>query len=561
MIFELNSQTLTILMKMKIYRIIRLSVFLLTFAVVYPICLNTTENSDSDSLYSKNKFFVQTKQELKVSEATGEISIYTGIKSIDEKNNRYKIKKIKKVFEFNNGDEELYYMLGMNRIYVFYTSPDADISEITKDYNSDQNIDYSEPNFIGYSAGVKGTGSNKYSMENIAVPNDEAFSKQWYLRNEGKIMPSSGGRAKVGADINMLKAWDIELGSDEIVIAILDSGINDDSPDLKGRLWVNKKEIPNNGKDDDRNGYIDDVKGWDFAYDDKANRDGFGHGTNIASTIGATMNNVYGFAGLNSKSKLMNCKNLSDENSGEYEWWSKSIKYAVDNGARIINMSEGGVDYSKTLKAAVDYAINKNVFIAAAMMNKANNKDYYPAAYKGVFAVGATDTDDKRCKKFTWGGGSCWGKHIKVVAPGNKIYGVDYNDYDNLDSYWSGTSQSTAIVSALASLLLSQNTSRTPEDLADIICSTSKDGVGDPREDTDGWDEYMGYGRIDCYSALTYSGVPEKVKEKENKTEKEDVYIKEEETESDNHGAKSVPQNKSEEKKRKVEEVGPAKRK
>jgi thermitase len=530
--------------------------------ILTPVYINTAENLNDETLFTKNKFFVQTKQELKISEATGEISLMTGIPSLDEKNRKYEIKKIKRVFDLNNGDEKLYYKLGLNRIYVFYIESNQDIISLTLDYNNDLSVDYSEPNFIGTAAGVKGINKNPYKRE-LSVPNDEAFFKQWYLKNDGKITPTSGGRAKVGADINIIKAWDTEQGSDEIIIAILDSGISDDSPDLKGRLWINKNEIPNNGKDDDRNGYIDDYKGWDFAYDDKRNNDGFGHGTNIASTIGATSNNTYGFAGVNSKSKLMNCKNLSDENSGEYEWWARSIKYAVDNGAKIINMSEGGIDYSKTLRSAVEYAVEKNVFIAAAMMNKANNKDYYPAAFKGVFAVGATDTDDKRCKKFTWGGGSCWGKHIKVVAPGNKIYGIDYNDSENLDSYWSGTSQSTAIVSGLASLLLSQNTSRTPEEIQNIIIATAKDVVGDPKEDTEGWDEYMGYGRIDCYSALTYSGEVEKLKDFDNETnkEKENVY-EEEDNNNVNQNAKSKPyNNKGEENKKKKEEVGPAKKK
>jgi thermitase len=528
--------------------------------ILFPIYLNTAENLNSETLYTKNKFFVQTKQELKVSEATGEISILTGIPTLDEKNTKYKIKKIKKLFELNNGDEFLYYELGLNRIYIFYVDTDKDVLSMTSDYNSDLSVEYSEPNFIGNAAGVKGNGNNPYNRE-LSVPNDEAFYEQWYLKNEGKITPSSGGRAKIGADIDIVKAWDIEQGSEDIIIAILDSGISDDSPDLKGRLWINKKEIPNNGKDDDGNGYIDDYKGWDFAYDDKRNTDGFGHGTNIASTIGATTNNTFGFAGINSKSKLMNCKNLSDENSGEYEWWARSIKYAVDNGAKIINMSEGGIDYSKTLKSAVEYAVSKDVIICAAMMNKANNKDYYPAAFKGVFAVGATDTDDKRCKKFTWGGGSCWGKHIKVVAPGNKIYGVDYNDTENLESYWSGTSQSTAMVSALASLLLSQNPSRSPEDIQNIIISTARDEIGDTKEDSKGWDEYMGYGRIDCYLALTFSGEPEKEKEVDYETNKENENINIENDNNDiNNKAKSKPERKGEEKKSKEEEVGPAKR-
>jgi thermitase len=544
---------------MRLVKYIIFSVLLVSNIIFLPVYLNTAENSDNETLFTKNKFFVQTKQELKVSEATGEISVYTGIPTLDEKNKKHSIKKIKRLFELNNGDDNLYYKLGLNRIYIFYINPDKDIQSVTKDYNSDLFVEYSEPNFIGYAAGVKGRGNSPYNGE-LSVPNDEAFFKQWYLKNDGKIIPSSSGRAKVGADIDVTKAWDIEQGSDEIIIAILDSGISDDSPDLKGRLWINKKEIQNNRKDDDGNGYIDDYKGWDFAYDDKNNSDGFGHGTNIASTIGAISNNTYGFAGINPKSKLMNCKNLSDENSGEYEWWARSIKYAVDNGARVINMSEGGVDYSKTLKSAVDYAIEKGVFIAAAMMNKANNKDYYPAAFKGVFAVGATDTDDKRCKKFTWGGGSCWGKHIKVMAPGNKIYGVDYNDVENLDSYWSGTSQSTAMVSALASLLISQNPSRTSEEIQDIIIATAQDGIGDTREDTPGWDEYMGYGRIDCYLALTFDGDMKNVKEIKNENNDMNKEDYDEYNSNDNQKAKSKPQQKGEIKRQK-EEIGPAKRK
>jgi subtilisin family serine protease len=126
----------------------------------------------------------------------------------------------------------------------------------------------------------------------------------------------------------------------------------------------------------------------------------------------------------------------------------------------IINMSEGGSDYSKTLKTAIDYAIEKDIMVCAAMMNKGDDQDYYPASFKGVFAIGATDTDDNRCLRFTWGGGSCWGKHISVVAPGNKIYGLDYENIHSYESMWSGTSQSTAIVSGIASLLLAQKPSR-----------------------------------------------------------------------------------------------------
>lgn len=481
---------------------------LIILLLLFPLYIfsqsNASENKAKNSFVS-HKFFVKTKTQLKVSEATGKIPLTTGIKSIDLKNQKYQIKEIKKLFNLNNGNAELYYKLGMDRIYVFYLYPNHshDIINIIQDYSKDDFVEFSEPVFIGEAGGKR--DYDYYFRNRNLIPNDEMFYLQWYLKNDGKIKPTSGDEAKIGADINMVNAWDIETGSFDVIVGIMDSGIRFGHPELMGRIWINKNEVPNNNIDDDKNGYIDDVYGWDFAYDDNMPDDGFGHGTNIAGIIGANSNNTIGFAGINFKCKLMICQNLSDENSGEYEWWAKSVKYAVDNGAKIINMSEGGEDYSKVLKVAVDYAIANDVLIVAAMMNKGNNKSYYPAAYPGVMAVGATDTDDNRCKRFTWGGGSCWGKHISVVAPGNKIYGLDYIDVNRFDISWSGTSQSTAIVSGLASLLLSQDKNRKSSDIKQIIIRTAKDKVGDPQEDKPGWDEYYGYGRVDAYLALSYS--------------------------------------------------------
>lgn len=489
-------------------KIIYLFPLLIVFLML-PLKLETHINNQS-GLYSKYKFFVKTKSDLKVSEATGKISLQTGIESMDEKIDKYHIKDIKKVFRLNNGNPVIYSKYGMSRIYVFTIDENkgefSNIEEIVNNFSKDKEVEFSEPNYIGFSAGVKGT-SDLNSIKNILnqnEPNDEMFYKQWYLKNNGSLSPTSGGNAKVGADIKILNTWEIETGSEEVIVAILDSGIKDDHPDLKEKIWINKEEIPGNGFDDDNNGYIDDYKGWDFAYDDRRPEDGFGHGTNIATVIGASTDNLLGFSGINKRCKLMNSKNLNADNTGEYEWWSESIKYSVDNGARIINMSEGGDDYSRVLQTAINYAQDNNVLIVAAMMNKGDGRNYYPASLEGVFAVGATDTDDNRCRKFSWGGGSCWGKHIAVVAPGNKIYGLDFeNDY-NFEVFWSGTSQSTAIVSGIASLLLSQNKLRSAEEIKRIIKLSSKDLVGDPREDKPGWDKYYGYGRVDSYAALSF---------------------------------------------------------
>ena len=489
-------------------KLIYIAILIISVQLFSAIAVNSEENEKLN--YKTEKVIVKTKKELKISEATGKISTRTGIPSLDKKIEDYKVNKIEPVFKQNNGDADLFEKLGMGRIYVFYfdTYNSKTVDKAVKDFSSESDVEFSEPVFIGEAAGKK-------ELKLSFMPNDEMFSKQWYLNNEGQIAPTGRGNAKIGADINMVNAWDIEKGSEDIIVAILDSGIKDDHPDLRSRMWINKEEIPDNGIDDDDNGYIDDYKGWDFAYDDNTPTDGFGHGTNIASVIGCSTNNVIGFAGINQKSRLMNCKNLSSNNNGEYIWWAASVKYAVDNGAQIINMSEGGSDFSKTLKTAIDYATAKNVLVCAAMMNKGDDQDYYPASFKGVFAIGATDTDDNRCLRFTWGGGSCWGKHISVVAPGNKIYGLDYESITSYESMWSGTSQSTAIVSGIASLLLSQKPSRTAAEIKEIIISTAKDQVGDSREDKPGWDKYYGYGRVDAYSALTYGYMPVVTKKKE----------------------------------------------
>jgi len=489
-------------------KLFHLAIFIVFLQLFFSIPTNSEENERLN--YKTEKIIVKTKTELRISEATGKISVQTGIPSLDKKIEAYTINKIEPVFKQNNGDAILFEKLGMSRIYVFYfdTYNSKTVETAVKDFTADNSVEFSEPAFLGEAAGKK-------ELNLSFLPNDEMFSKQWYLNNEGQIAPTGRGNAKIGADINMVNAWDVEKGNDKIIVAILDSGIKDDHPDLRNRMWINTEEIPDNGIDDDNNGYVDDYKGWDFAYDDNVPTDGFGHGTNIASVIGCSTNNIIGFAGINQKCRLMNCKNLSSNNNGEYIWWSQSIKYAVDNGAKIINMSEGGSDYSKTLKTAIDYAIEKDVLVCAAMMNKGDDQDYYPASFKGVFAIGATDTDDNRCLRFTWGGGSCWGKHISVVAPGNKIYGLDYENATSYESMWSGTSQSTAIVSGIASLLLSQKSSRTSEDLKGILTSTTKDQVGDPREDKPGWDKYYGFGRVDAYSALTYGYMPVQTKKKD----------------------------------------------
>jgi len=474
--------------------------------------LRTNENR-SKSRFAKDHFIVKLKKTGNLPAASYNIfqNYENRVEEISTSLN-ISLKKIKKLFPVDlRNNVHLYRKYELETYYVVYLREKTDVKEVCREFEKTDYVDFAEPDFIGESAGVKGFSS---------IPNDEFFSRQWGLHNDGSVKTTLGKTGKIGADMNVIKGWEIETGSDDVIVAILDSGAKLDHPDLTERIWINGYE-EKNGRDDDGNGFIDDINGYNFAYDNPNVRDDGGHGTNISGTVGASTNNATGFAGLDQRCRLMICKNLDEENLGEYSWWSASLYYSANNGAKIINMSEGGYDYSKTLANAVNYAYDAGCLIVASMMNKNNDDQYYPASLPNVMAVGATDTDDSRCREFTWGGGSNWGKHIAVVAPGNRIYGLDYKDNYNYDVYWSGTSQSTAYVSSIASMLLAQDPGRTNKDLKEIITKSAIDRIGDPREDSPGWDKYYGFGRVDLYEALSYGKFPSGKKEvkKNNQTE------------------------------------------
>ncbi len=456
-----------------------------------------TKEDVNKSRYVKNHVIVKLKKQF--TGAAGEIPGTFYVQRIKEISSILGLNadKVKRLFPPTNQNAALCDKYEVETYYVLTTSDQRDIPSVCSDFEKSKFVDFAEPDFIGEAAGVS---SDRLGLKK---PNDEFFSRQWGLYNDGSVKTTTGLNGKPGADMNVLRAWETEQGSENTIIAILDSGVKLDHPELSGRIWVNPKESKN-GRDDDGNGFVDDINGWNFAYDNSNVKDDGGHGSNIAGTIGANTDNSIGYAGIDRHCKLMVCKDLDEENLGEYSWWAAALYYAANNGARAINMSEGGYDYSKTLANAVNFAYDAGCLIMASMMNKNNGDNYYPACLSNVLAVGATETDDGRCRAFTWGGGSNWGKHIAVVAPGNRIYGLDFKDNNNYEVYWSGTSQATAYVTGLASLLISQDPSRTNKDLREIITATAKDGVGDPREDAPGWDEYYGYGRIDMYAALNY---------------------------------------------------------
>ena len=276
-------------------------------------------------------------------------------------------------------------------------------------------------------------------------------------------------------DVDAIKAWDIITGSQEIVIAVIDSGIKLDHPEFVGRL----------------------VAGYDFVNDDDQADDDMGHGTHVAGVIAAALGNGQGVAGVCPNCRLMPVKVLNQNNIGSWSQLAQGILFAVDNGAQVLNLSLGATIPSETLAAAIEYAIEQGVIVVAAAGNNGSDSPFYPAALDGVIAVGATTNTGERWSR------SNYGAYIDLVAPGALIYST-YNDLENMFhgyTYMSGTSMATPFVSGVVGLLLSANSHLTTAQVTDALLAGAED-LG-----TAGWDADFGNGRVSAIGSLTSSSV------------------------------------------------------
>ncbi len=380
-----------------------------------------------------------------------------------------------------------------NYFYVIRFPKGSDIPAIVNAYTATGQVEYAEPDYIGTIAGVEGQK---------VVPNDSFFHKQWDMHNDGSfnVYP-----CKAGVDIDMEDAWTLSQGDSSIVVAIIDAGLRLGHPEFAGRIWHNYAEIPGNGIDDDQNDFVDDYTGWNFAYENNDPTDDQSHGTNVTGILGASGNNNIGYAGMDWNCKLMIVKAIDSTGTGQTSWWTDGVYYAVDKGARVISMSLVGGEFTYAMQDAINYALSSNVVIVAAEGNLNTDAPQYPAAYTGVIAVGATDAVDHRVVHFYWdtvSSGSSYGNNLSVMAPGSYIYGLSNKSDTDYTQFGGGTSQATPHVSGLAALILAKEPQLTPAEVKSIIETTAIDKVGDPAEDTTGYDKYYGHGRINAYHAL-----------------------------------------------------------
>lgn len=364
-------------------------------------------------------------------------------KKIDNPEN---LKQLQKQFSFEVQDT---FPLTQIQLVKFHT--DINMKELIQKLNKIPNIEYAEPNYIVYPA---------------ASSNDGYYNYLWGLKNIGQNIQGSVGIPNI--DINVEKAWTKTEGSPNITIGIIDTGIDINHPDLKNNIWKNPGEIPGDGIDNDKNGYIDDIYGWDFVNNNNSVYDGTGdsHGTHVAGTIAAAKNNTIGVAGVAPKVKVMSLKFLGN-NGGTISNAIKAIEYAKNKGVKITNNSWGGGGFSQTLYSAIQQS--NSLFIAAAG-NNGNNTDQtpmYPAAYNlsNILSV-ASITNKGSLSSF-----SNYGKtSVDVAAPGTDILSTLPN---NSYGFYSGTSMATPHVSGVAALIQSAYPSYSPIEIKNKIMNNT----------------------------------------------------------------------------------------
>ncbi len=306
------------------------------------------------------------------------------------------------------------------------------------------------------------------------TPDDTQLSQQWYLDQ-----------------ISVYDAWDETTGSSTVVVAILDSGLDMDHPDLRDNLWTNTGEIAGNGIDDDGNGYIDDTHGWDFVdYDNDPEpnlyepytTDAVVHGTLVAGMIGAVGDNNSGIAGVNWDVQIMPLRILDGLGSGTSDNATEAVNYAVANGAKVINSSFTGLSIDPGYRQSIRNAYNAGVAVVAAVGNDDNygNGDLdvtpiYPACYERfdgqdwVIGVAASDEDDEKT------GFSNYGSCVDISAPGTDVYGTQYRNNADVDlssfysGGWSGTSVAAPQVTGAIALLLAEYPTLSVDDLQTVL--------------------------------------------------------------------------------------------
>jgi serine protease len=354
-----------------------------------------------------------------------------------------------------------------NNIVVVYFKDDVDPQFISSKLNRFEEVEWAEPKFL---------------YETSFIPNDPSYPQQYAL-----------------SKIQAAQAWDITQGDTSVVVAIVDTGVDWDHPDLAANIWRNWGEIPDNGIDDDNNGFIDDYIGWDFGGltgipDNNPMEDKPEHGTHVAGIASAVTNNGVGIASIGFKSKVMAVKASQDNirtpgGQALISYGYEGIIYAADNGADVINLSWGGSSYSLLAEEVIAYATSQGALVVAAAGNSNSSLPFYPASYTNVLSIASTDQGDMKS------GFSNFGSNIDISAPGSGIYSTWQND-TYLHS--SGTSMAAPLAAGLAALVKAQFPSYLPLQIGEQV----RVNADDINSQNPNFQYMLGKGRINAFKAV-----------------------------------------------------------
>jgi thermitase len=348
---------------------------------------------------------------------------------------------------------------------------------------ADDRVAYAEPNYLYHAIGFRSD----------SVPaNDSKFSQLWGLQNNGQS-DAAGQPGKAGSDIHVVPVWNEGItGSKNVKVAVIDTGVDYLHPDLQANILKNEGEVPADGIDNDGNGFVDDVYGWNFNQNIANGMDDHNHGTHCAGTIGGVGNNGFGVVGVNWNVSILPVKFLSAQGSGSLDAAMQSIQYATKMGVDIMSNSWGGGPYSQALFDVIEESKRQGILFVAAAGNESNDNDAspsYPASYQidNVLSVAATDNRDQIASFSNYGR-----TKVHVAAPGVKILStVTGNDYQ----VFSGTSMATPHVSGIAALMKAANPSYTYQQIKQTLIDTSDKVRGLSRK-------VVARGRVNVYNAI-----------------------------------------------------------
>ncbi len=404
----------------------------------------------------------------------------TSIAEIDRLNKEWGVYKIRRVLSHTNPDA-LDRELGLDLYYIFYFPSKTDIDAVIGPYKSIPGIEEVFPNWL-----------RSFSLTN---PSDPKFQDQWHLPK-----------------IEAPAAWDVTKGDKSVIVAQIDNGVEYTHEDLAGNLWINTKEdinhdgkfsaADNNGVDDDGNGFIDDVIGWDFYHDNNDPKPGSSnpwydpHGTVNFGIETAVTDNSLGVSGVGWKCRGMAIK-VGEGGSIDVVAAANGIHYAGLMGACALGLSYGGPYFTSLESSFIQYAHRKGAVICAAAGNDNVTSKQYPACYENVLAVAASNKSDRKSQ---WGGGqgSNYGSWIDLCAPGDDIMSTALdNSYEGPDN--DGTSMAAPIVAGVAALVKSAHPSWTNTQIEQALLNTC-----DPMPD-DLYDQgLLGKGRVNAAKAVNY---------------------------------------------------------